>query len=40
MKSHPMWVRGLKPEGTETAVGEGTSHPMWVRGLKPCCSYR
>ena len=33
-KSHPVWVRGLKPyEGNEHLLGT-TSHPVWVRGLK------
>ena len=33
-KSHPTWVRGLKPRaqyGDESAIA---SHPTWVRGLK------
>ena len=34
-KSHPMWVRGLKPLYFEIVVFVELSHPMWVRGLKP-----
>ena len=32
--SHPMWVRGLKPEPPKRLYKTNTSHPMWVRGLK------
>ena len=33
-KSHPMWVRGLKPSTYTYDLGGELSHPMWVRGLK------
>ena len=34
IKSHPMWVRGLKqPLGRPSKLNQ-RSHPMWVRGLK------
>ena len=32
--SHPMWVRGLKPQPEFDGLGYEMSHPMWVRGLK------
>ena len=35
IKSHPTWVRGLKPEIILPTSAGGTSHPTWVRGLKP-----
>ena len=33
-KSHPAWVRGLKPLGYQNENTEELSHPAWVRGLK------
>ena len=33
-KSHPLWVRGLKPFETYNLAAETESHPLWVRGLK------
>ena len=33
-KSHPMWVRGLKPNMVPLLTVHIMSHPMWVRGLK------
>ena len=33
-RSHPEWVRGLKPYTHHITDGEGESHPEWVRGLK------
>ena len=33
-RSHPMWVRGLKPESCVRRNTSSPSHPMWVRGLK------
>ena len=33
-KSHPTWVRGLKPNPDYDALGFEVSHPTWVRGLK------
>ena len=35
MKSHPMWVRGLKLKKHGRLQEVPRSHPMWVRGLKP-----
>ena len=36
MKSHPVWVRGLKPKGIlRGCFSLWRSHPVWVRGLKP-----
>ena len=32
--SHPMWVRGLKPDCATPPIAPKMSHPMWVRGLK------
>ena len=32
--SHPMWVRGLKPQMEVGNIRFYQSHPMWVRGLK------
>ena len=34
MRSHPMWVRGLKQYNSKCQSLCVTSHPMWVRGLK------
>ena len=34
VKSHPMWVRGLKLGQMMKHKFIITSHPMWVRGLK------
>ena len=34
-KSHPTWVRGLKPMTDICPYYEAMSHPTWVRGLKP-----
>ena len=34
MRSHPMWVRGLKQIVGLPLVCCHQSHPMWVRGLK------
>ena len=34
VKSHPMWVRGLKHHNYHYQLVVGVSHPMWVRGLK------
>ena len=34
MRSHPMWVRGLKPALALNNAFVDKSHPMWVRGLK------
>ena len=34
-KSHPTWVRGLKPRYMEYKTAIDKSHPTWVRGLKP-----
>ena len=34
-KSHPVWVRGLKPSRLQRpAACKIESHPVWVRGLK------
>ena len=35
MRSHPTWVRGLKPRYSAFKVKKDVSHPTWVRGLKP-----
>ena len=35
-RSHPMWVRGLKPSARYIRIAFAESHPMWVRGLKHC----
>mgnify|MGYP000421118234 CR=1 FL=1 len=32
--SHPVWVRGLKPNKGTTYTKHLQSHPVWVRGLK------
>ena len=34
MRSHPTWVRGLKPCATPSCQRVLASHPTWVRGLK------
>ena len=34
IKSHPMWVRGLKLLVLQECLILLVSHPMWVRGLK------
>ena len=34
IKSHPMWVRGLKLGRHGSLKVYLVSHPMWVRGLK------
>ena len=34
MRSHPMWVRGLKLNRSIPTWDNDKSHPMWVRGLK------
>ena len=34
LESHPVWVRGLKPERTHRLRSISLSHPVWVRGLK------
>ena len=33
-QSHPVWVRGLKPNPLAERVRTQASHPVWVRGLK------
>ena len=33
-KSHPVWVRGLKPVNAKQNGVVAASHPVWVRGLK------
>ena len=33
-KSHPTWVRGLKPLKDKMDGTRRRSHPTWVRGLK------
>ena len=33
-RSHPVWVRGLKPLAIHYAPANLESHPVWVRGLK------
>ena len=35
MRSHPTWVRGLKPAPVTYGDTTYRSHPTWVRGLKP-----
>ena len=35
IRSHPTWVRGLKPFNASAAILIASSHPTWVRGLKP-----
>ena len=34
MRSHPTWVRGLKPKSDKAQPSIRASHPTWVRGLK------
>ena len=34
MRSHPTWVRGLKPTFNHEDIRQFLSHPTWVRGLK------
>ena len=34
-RSHPTWVRGLKPSSYPRFAITYLSHPTWVRGLKP-----
>ena len=34
VRSHPTWVRGLKPSGETLVMNKRLSHPTWVRGLK------
>ena len=34
MRSHPTWVRGLKPRTSAVGISARPSHPTWVRGLK------
>ena len=34
MRSHPTWVRGLKPRLSHDPRQRVSSHPTWVRGLK------
>ena len=34
VKSHPVWVRGLKQPLQSKVSAEEKSHPVWVRGLK------
>ena len=34
MRSHPTWVRGLKPAMYHRVGRYHKSHPTWVRGLK------
>ena len=34
MRSHPTWVRGLKPIIVSKIYLQLVSHPTWVRGLK------
>ena len=34
MRSHPVWVRGLKLVLVVEQFPTGRSHPVWVRGLK------
>ena len=34
MRSHPTWVRGLKPSYYGRRDKTHVSHPTWVRGLK------
>lgn len=35
MRSHPTWVRGLKPAKRKESKEKPRSRPTWVRGLKP-----
>ena len=34
VRSHPTWVRGLKPVSPYHSIPTFLSHPTWVRGLK------
>ena len=34
VRSHPVWVRGLKPYASAALPIRTGSHPVWVRGLK------
>ena len=34
LRSHPVWVRGLKPLIWDIFPVARLSHPVWVRGLK------
>ena len=34
LKSHPLWVRGLKSQTLSFLLTFLASHPLWVRGLK------
>ena len=34
LKSHPVWVRGLKHFNVAVVRAMTMSHPVWVRGLK------
>ncbi len=34
MKSHPIWMRGLKLRARITVETPNQSHPIWMRGLK------
>ena len=34
LRSHPVWVRGLKHRYGGDGMGFRLSHPVWVRGLK------
>ena len=34
IKSHPVWVRGLKQDENGRVYTLNESHPVWVRGLK------
>ena len=38
LRSHPVWVCGLKQEVRYLDVGQVLSHPVWVCGLKPSLS--
>ena len=41
VKSHPVWVRGLKQDKLDAERQKSaTSHPVWVRGLKQDCRGR
>lgn len=35
MQSHPLRVRGLKPQSQDQCLDSALSHPLRVRGLKP-----
>ena len=34
VKSHPVWVCGLKQSSQRPLGNDGQSHPVWVCGLK------